>query len=353
MLSRDASVRQAWRPSGVQTGKKARRGKSSGPLEMDRADFRGLLEEVRKSLAAGSTIALLGRTGVCDQLIIELGEHRQLSGIEAVYCDAQEDPGAADGIRFLPLSRLSQSKADVLVVAHDVRKEELLWAALPHISGCPKVVIAGHAHFAFRDTMFAHEVAALPVPSLANGYPNSLVHIYECLKNAVRLKLDGIVVELGMFRGGTTMFLSRIIERLGVSWKIIGFDTFEGSPARISALDMYDHEDLRVNDLAAVREYLKGRNVEIIPGNIVETCKRLRDERLVLSFFDTDNYSPATAALSIIRERTVVGGAIVFDHFTGVDRFKYALGERMAAKVLLEDPRYFNLHGTGVFLRQC
>ena len=42
----------------------------------------------------------------------------------------------------------------------------------------------------------------------------------------------------------------------------------------------------------------------------------------------------------------------VFDHFTGTDRFRYTLGERMAARVLLDDPRWFCLHGTGVFYRQ-
>jgi O-methyltransferase len=73
----------------------------------------------------------------------------------------------------------------------------------------------------------------------------------------------------------------------------------------------------------------------------------------VLSFIDTDNYTSAMAALEIAADRTVPGGAIVFDHFTGTDRFRYTLGERMAGQVLLDDPRYFHLHGTGVFWRQA
>jgi O-methyltransferase len=52
-------------------------------------------------------------------------------------------------------------------------------------------------------------------------------------------------------------------------------------------------------------------------------------------------------------ERTVPGGAIVFDHFTGTDKFRYTLGERIAGRVLLNDPRWFHLHGTSVvFYRQ-
>ena len=48
----------------------------------------------------------------------------------------------------------------------------------------------------------------------------------------------------------------------------------------------------------------------------------------------------------------MAGGAIVFDHFTGTGRFRYTLGERIAGRALLDDPRWFHLHGTGVFYRQ-
>jgi len=89
-----------------------------------------------------------------------------------------------------------------------------------------------------------------------------------------------------------------------------------------------------------------------VPGDIVDTCHRLDTEDLVLTFIDTDNHTPASATLAVARKRTVVGGAIVFDHVTGTDRFRYTLGERMAATVLDDDPDWLHLHGTGVFYRQ-
>jgi hypothetical protein len=176
--------------------------------------------------------------------------------------------------------------------------------------------------------------------------------LYQCLVNAARLGTSGVVAELGMFKGGTTMFLSKVIERLGASWPVIGFDTFGGFSLRRSPLDMYDHPGCVFTDLAAVRRYLDGRNIEIVPGDITDTCRRLEGEDLVLTFIDTDNYTPARAAIDVARERTVPGGAIVFDHFTGTSRFRYTLGERIAGRVLLDDARYFHLHETGVFYRQ-
>ncbi|MGH3871748.1 MAG: hypothetical protein ACRDSR_09605 [Pseudonocardiaceae bacterium] len=116
---------------------------------------------------------------------------------------------------------------------------------------------------------------------------------------------------------------------------------------------MYEHEDCAFTDLSAVRRYLANCKVEIVVGDIVETSRRLEGEDLVLTFIDTDNYTSAKAALKVVKGRTLVGGAIVFDHFTGVDRFRYTLGERLAGYPLLGDSRYLHLHGTGVFYRQC
>jgi O-methyltransferase len=318
-------------------------------------DYAELLGDVESELLAGRrSIGILGLSRVALQLLASLTPSGLVAAVDAIYAlgGEQHDPFPPLAVPVRPLPALAEACHDVLVVAADEDKEELLCAALPYVQGVPRVIVAGYGHLAFRDPVFREEQARLLVPSLANGYPNSLIHLYQCLVNAARLGLQGVVTEFGMFQGGTTMFLSRVIERLGRDWKVIGFDTFDGFPARRSPLDMYAHPDCAFTDVAAVRRYLAGRNVEIVPGDIVTTGERLKDEQLVLSFIDTDNYSSASAALTVAQEHTVVGGALVFDHFAGVDRFRYTLGERLAGRSLLEDPRYFHLHGTGVFYRQ-
>ncbi len=323
---------------------------------MQTGDYATLLEDIAAELVHGCrSIAILGLTPVTFQLLSSLATFSRQHCIQVVYgLNLQpENVGSLKlDVPVRPLQDLSTAKHDVLVVAADEEKEDLLLAALPYVVGTPKVLIAGYGHLSFRDHVFREEAAKLLVPSLANGYPNSLIHLYQCLKNAARLELRGVVAEFGMFKGGTTMFLSQVAERLGKKWRVIGFDTFSGFPPRKNILDMYDNPDCVFTDLAAVRRYLEGRNIEIVVGDIGETCHRLAGEDVVLAFIDTDNYTPATAAINVVRERTVTGGAIVFDHFTGDRRFRYTLGERIAASGLLDDPRYFNLHGTGVFYRQ-
>ncbi|MEV4708625.1 TylF/MycF/NovP-related O-methyltransferase [Actinoplanes sp. NPDC049316] len=314
-------------------------------------DFTKLADDVEAELLHGAmSVAILGATPTALRLLERLASTGLDRCVHGIY--TATPPAAALHAPTRSLEDLVDHPIDVIAVAADADKEDLLTGALPFIQGAPKVVVAGYGHLAYRDPGYRQELDDLLVPSLANGYPNSLVHLHQCLTNAALLGLQGVVAEFGMFKGGTTMFLSRTIERLGADWPVIGFDTFAGFPARRSPLDMYDHPDCVFTDIDSVRRYLAHRRVEIVPGDIAATASRLASEDLVCTFIDTDNYTPASAAVTVVQERTLVGGAIVFDHVTGVDRFRYTLGERMAARPLLSDSRYFHLHGTGVFYRQ-
>lgn len=307
-----------------------------------------LVSETIEAVGQSGAVAILGRGGIAIAVYTAI---RDLEiGPVAIFSAAVA--ANASNKTFRPLSDLAQMRADVLVVAADEEKEDLLLEAISFVQGLPRVILAGYGHYRRPNLLIEEIQSQLLVPSLANGYPQTLSHIAQCLSNAARLGLEGVVAEFGMFKGGTTMLISKIIEQLGVSWPVIGFDTFNGFPARRNLLDMYNHPGCVFSDEAAVRRQLEGRNVEIVTGDIVETCHRLDQEEILLAFIDTDNYTPAREALAVCKQRVVLGGVIVFDHFTGVDRFKYTLGERIAALPLLEDPRFFHLEGTGVFYRQ-
>ena len=220
------------------------------------------------------------------------------------------------------------------MVAADAEKEDLLRAALPFIAG--------------RAEGDRRRVRAPGVPRRARSrrsrrsswcrrWPtatrNSLVHLYQCLANAARLGLSGVVAEFGMFKGGTTMFLSRVIERLGASWPVIGFDTFGGFPPRRSPLDMYDHPGCVFTDLAAVRRYLDGRDIEIVAGDIAATCRpagrgrpgaHLHRHRQLHPRQGRHRGRAAIAPCRAARSSSTTSPA--------PDRFRYTLGERIAGQ---------------------
>ncbi|NTG32415.1 hypothetical protein G6L08_35330 [Agrobacterium rhizogenes] len=293
------------------------------------------------------------------------GSRVAIAGWSAAAFDVAADPvftsGAAEligifagegGASVKPLKDLSAHFPDILVIAEDAGKEPILEAVALTLPPKTKIVIGGFSHFDFVDPVFDEIRRDLFIPSFANGYRHCLVHIYQCLQNAHRRGLTGCVAEFGMFKGGTTMLISRFVEALGADWKVYGFDTFDGFPDKRSPLDMYHHPDCVFRDVDMVKAVFAGRNVEVVEGDVVETVSRLAAEDLVLSFVDTDNFTSAEAIIRVIADRTQIGGAIVFDHWTGHDRHIDTIGERIAAKKLAADTRYFNLHGTGVFLRQ-
>ena len=251
-----------------------------------------------------------------------------------------------------PLHGLEGTEPTYVAIAVDEGKVELLRSLDGLIPVETRILFAGQRQYDFVDPRFDRAIRAGLVPSFATGYPEVLVHIFECLRNAARLELRGTVVEFGMFKGGTTTLLSRFVDELGQDWPVLGFDTFEGFPPKRSLFDMYDHPDCHFEDVEAVQRLVRGGRIEVVSGDIVETVSRLSDVDVVLAFVDTDNYSPAAAAVAMLRKRVVPNGAIVFDHYTGRSRHRYTLGERFAAEPLEQDSRFLNLHGTGVFLRQ-
>jgi O-methyltransferase len=321
---------------------------------MDPVALAQITDKLKEEIARRPTsarAAIIGRTPAALDLIgafMAMGIQHQLLGIYAEGGTATPDKPHAES---RPLTRLERDAPDLALIAADADKESHILAALPYLTAKTKILIGGSKHFEFRDDLFQRELGSAFAPSFANGYPNSLIHIYQCLKQAARMNLDGVVAEFGMFKGGTTMLMSRFIEALGRDWKVYGFDTFDGFPAPRSPLDMYAHPDCVFLDLATVRRFFEGRNVEIVSGDVVDTAQILTTENIVFAFVDTDNFSSAQRVLDVITDRVVVGGAILFDHFAGRDRHLYTLGERLAAQRLLGDSRYFNLHDTGVFLR--
>jgi hypothetical protein len=320
---------------------------------MNREIVAKLLDDVLEESYAGlRSLAVIGRAADVRQFVAAVRTQLGFRGELELFATDLVDAESGDDVRSCV--RLAEMRSSTVVIVDDEDKEATLSLLMEHASAgaTPRVLLAGYGHYAFRDQKFQSIIESLLVPSIANGYPNCLVHIYQCLQHAAALGLDGCVAEFGVFKGGTTRFIAEVITSLNRPWQIYGFDTFEGFPSRRSLLDMYDHEGAEYSRFPLIEQYLSDTNVELVRGDIVQTAAVLRERPMILTFVDTDNYTAARAAIEAVADSTIVGGAIVLDHFTGEQRFRYTLGERMAAKELLvPDPRYFNLHGTGVFLR--
>ena len=216
----------------------------------------------------------------------------------------------------------------------------------------PHVIIAGTAHLEFHDEAFEKIKESLMVNSRAAGYSLMMVHLYQAIQYIAERGLVGDVVEFGVYKGGTAVFLARALKHFGVNATVRAFDTFTGFPQRGHVLDLYhDNHDV-YTEYDEVARYCAGHRITLVPGDIRTTHESLRGVPLILSFFDTDNYSPAIAALRTSFEQTVTGGIIAFDHFCCDARWVETIGERMAAEEFFQhNSNVFHLHGTGLFLK--
>ena len=272
------------------------------------------------------------------------------------FCIGLTAPGAITTASYLLRWQTAlEQPVSYLVVADDQDKGELLnayEASAPVGPPFPRVILSGIAHLNFRDKLYDDLNAPALVPSYATGYPFTRVHMFQHLQAAAANGLSGAIVEFGAFKGGTAAWLAGVADRLHLDGPVLAFDSWDGFPPRRSLLDMYEHPRCVFKDVESVRAYLKPRGVEMVHGDIADTAPaRLAKTPVLLAFVDTDNFSPAFAALQTLRDNVVAGGAIVFDHYTTTKDYIYTLGERIAGQRALLNHGFMQVHGTGVFVR--
>ena len=176
-------------------------------------------------------MALLGLTPVTLRLLASLASVGLDRAVQAVYApQAGEDscPRLTVPVRLLPALR--ESDCGMLVVASDAEKEDLLCAALPFIAGTPKVVVPGTGTCVSATGCSKRNRRGYWCRRWPTATRTRWCTCTSAWRTPHGCACGGVVAEFGMLKGGTTMFLSRIIERLGADWPVIGFDTFRRVP---------------------------------------------------------------------------------------------------------------------------
>ncbi|MEM9896682.1 MAG: TylF/MycF/NovP-related O-methyltransferase [Bacteroidota bacterium] len=150
--------------------------------------------------------------------------------------------------------------------------------------------------------------------------------LYKMVKD-----LPGQVVECGVFKGASfsRFAMFRELFETPYSKKLIGFDTFGKFPETEFPQDKIPRErfiesagdkSISMKQLGMVLEY-KGikSNVELVPGNILETVPKYLYEhpelKISLLNLDTDVYEPAVVILEHLFPRLVKGGVLIIDDY--------------------------------------
>jgi hypothetical protein len=130
------------------------------------------------------------------------------------------------------------------------------------------------------------------------------------------------VVEVGVYRGGTTAFLARSLLALGLDGggsAVFACDTFSGHSEEDVGDNHQDgaHYSGKFSDTSveAVTELLSQFPfANVLHGRVEDVCDRF-PENVGLVHLDTDLYSPTLFGLEFFYDRLVRGGAIVVDDY--------------------------------------
>lgn len=152
-----------------------------------------------------------------------------------------------------------------------------------------------------------------------------------------RAPTEGLLLELGVYRGRSINRFAEFLSRQGDPRKIYGFDAFQGLS-----------EDWFGKSIANQSNFNRGGrppkvrpNVELVIGWLEDTLAPFLERHpgpIAMLHIDTDTYTPCKLALTLCRDRFVDGSIIVFDEHHGYPNWQN--GEFKALNEVLRPDEY-------------
>ncbi len=168
----------------------------------------------------------------------------------------------------------------------------------------------------------------LMIGSLPNQW--SIIQALKYIKNN---KVDGDIVETGVFHGGGLIFLNEIMKNIGLKKKIWGYDTFTGVPEidfkndelisgqkikKESEKDKLIYRNVNQVKKILLKKSFSSQNLpNLIIGDTRKTLKQKKNLPKKISFIrlDTDFYESTLNELNTLYPRLVKNGILLIDDY--------------------------------------
>jgi predicted O-methyltransferase YrrM len=174
-------------------------------------------------------------------------------------------------------------------------------------------------------TDLLQHIATLPdyasALSLASGRSlvtaPKLANLYLLMKFGLNV-IPGDIIEFGSFRGGSALFMAKLLRQWGSKKKVYALDTYEGMPPTDIEIDMHragDFADATVEEIEQIRDK-HGLNDRLVlkKGLFEHTLPHLLNEGMFsLVHVDCDIYHSIEFVLRAIDGHLSPGSYVVFD----------------------------------------
>ena len=130
------------------------------------------------------------------------------------------------------------------------------------------------------------------------------------------LKVEGDFVELGCYKGDTSLMLAEIL--VGTSKRLYIYDSFEGLPEKTEADASVVGEHFRAGELFVSKREVKERFLRAnLPVPVIKKAwfNELSEvdlpEKIALAFLDGDFYESIRDSLKLVSDKMASGGKII------------------------------------------
>lgn len=190
-----------------------------------------------------------------------------------------------------------------------------------------------------------------------------LDNVHDCVERVLRDGVPGDLVETGVWRGGTTIFMRALLSAFGVTDRTVWVaDSFEGIPQ--GDPEKYPGDELaplhRYNDVFGVpletvqenfRRYgLLDGQVRFLKGYFRDTLPTAPMERIAVLRLDGDLFESTMDALVHLYPKVPVGGYVIVDDYRALPPCRIAVYQYRREHGITDPIE--EIDGVGVFWRR-
>lgn len=186
-----------------------------------------------------------------------------------------------------------------------------------------------------------------------------LDNIEECVTDVLEQRVEGDLIETGVWRGGATIFMRAVLKAYGDTTRIVwAADSFEGLPKPDAEAYPADEGDRhwKKEELAVSLDEVKANfnryglldeQVEFLVGWFRDTLPAAPIERLAVLRLDGDMYESTIVALRSLYPKVSTGGYVIVDDYGAVAGCRKAVDDFRAEHAIVDELR--EIDWSGVF----
>lgn len=142
------------------------------------------------------------------------------------------------------------------------------------------------------------------------------------LERVLRGGVPGAIVEFGCYEGTTSLFITRLLQKLGADRPFHAYDSFSGLPAKTNPDFSRAGEQFQAGELAASKQrFMKNFKQANLPLPTIHKSwfRDLRSndvpQPIAFAFLDGDFYESIFDSLKLLEDKLSAGAIIVVDDY--------------------------------------